>query len=127
MDQVVQSYVNVKQFMGSVLVARGEAALLNKSYGSGNLEWNIANTPANKFRIGSMTKQFTSASILLLEERGKLKVDDTVKIYMREAPAAWDKITIFQVLTHTAGLPDFAAFPEYARRSARILPQTEID
>jgi CubicO group peptidase (beta-lactamase class C family) len=59
MDQVVQSYVNAKQFMGSVLVARGEDVLFSKSYGSANLEWNIPNTPATKFRIGSMTKQFT--------------------------------------------------------------------
>jgi CubicO group peptidase (beta-lactamase class C family) len=118
MDQVVQSYVNNKQFMGSVLVARGEDVLFGKSYGSANLEWNIPNTPATKFRIGSMTKQFTAASILLLEERGKLKVEDQVKKYMTDAPAAWDKITIFNVLTHTAGLPNFTSFPEYAKLQA---------
>ena len=118
MDQVVQSYVTAKQFMGSVLVARGDDVVFSKSYGSADLEWNIANTPATKFRIGSMTKQFTAASILLLEERGKLKVDDPVKKYMPDAPAAWDKITIFNVLTHTAGLPNFTSFPEYAKMQA---------
>src|SRR5580658_6392370 len=66
LDKVVQSYVDAKQFMGSVLVARGDDVMFSKSYGSANLEWNIANTPATKFRIGSMTKQFTAASILLL-------------------------------------------------------------
>jgi CubicO group peptidase (beta-lactamase class C family) len=118
MDQVVQSYVTAKQFMGSVLVARGDDVLFSKSYGSANLEWNIANTSATKFRIGSMTKQFTAASILLLEERGKLKVDDPVKKYMPDAPAAWDKITLFNVLTHSAGLPNFTSFPEYAKLQA---------
>jgi CubicO group peptidase (beta-lactamase class C family) len=118
MDKVVQSYVDAKQFMGSVLVARGDDVVFSKSYGSADLEWNIANTPATKFRIGSMTKQFTAASILLLEERGKLKVDDPVKKYMPDAPAAWDKITIFNVLTHTAGLPNFTSFPEYAKMQA---------
>ena len=118
MDQVVQSYVSAKQFMGSVLVARGDDVLFSKSYGSANLEWNIPNTPATKFRIGSMTKQFTAASILLLEERGKLKVDDPVKKYMPDAPAAWDKITLFNVLTHSAGLPNFTSFPEYAKLQA---------
>jgi len=118
MDKVVQSYVDAKQFMGSVLVARGDDVVFGKSFGSANLEWNIANTPATKFRIGSMTKQFTAASILLLEERGKLKIDDPVKKYMPDAPAAWDKITIFNVLTHTAGLPNFTSFPECAKMQA---------
>jgi CubicO group peptidase (beta-lactamase class C family) len=118
MDKVVQSYVDAKQFMGSVLVARGEDVVFSKSVGSANLEWNIANTPATKFRIGSMTKQFTAASILLLEERGKLKIDDPVKKYLPNAPAVWDKITIFNVLTHSAGIPNFTSFPEYAKLQA---------
>jgi len=50
--------------------------LLSKGYGSANLEWNIPNAPSTKFRLGSVTKQFTAASILLLEERGRLKTDD---------------------------------------------------
>src|SRR5882757_6053848 len=73
MDQVVQSYVTSKRFMGSVLVARGKEILLSKGYGSANLEWDLPNSPSTKFRLGSLTKQFTAASILLLEERGKLK------------------------------------------------------
>src|SRR4030095_7344156 len=61
------------------------------------------------FRVGSITKQFTAAAILLLEEQGKLKVDDLVKTHWAEAPAAWDKVTIFHLLTHTSGIPN----PEY--------------
>ena len=114
MDQVVQSYVSDKKFMGSVLVARGGEVLLSKGYGSANLEWNIPNSPATKFRLGSVTKQFTAASILLLEERGKLKTDDPVKKFMPDAPAAWDKVTIFHLLTHTSGIPSFTGFPDYA-------------
>jgi CubicO group peptidase (beta-lactamase class C family) len=113
MDQVVQSYVASKEFMGSVLVARGNDILLSKGYGSANLEWGIPNTPSTKFRLGSITKQFTAASILLLEERGKLKVEDLVKQHLRDAPAAWDKVTIFHLLTHTAGVPSFTDFPDY--------------
>jgi CubicO group peptidase (beta-lactamase class C family) len=114
MDQVVQSYVSDKKFMGSVLVARGGEVLLSKGYGSANLEWNIPNSPTTKFRLGSVTKQFTAASILLLEEHGKLKTDDPVKKFMRDAPTAWDKITIFHLLTHTSGIPSFTSFPDYA-------------
>jgi len=91
MEQVVQYYVTQKQFMGAVLVARGGEVLLSKGYGSANLEWEIPDSPSTKFRLGSVTKQFTAASILVLEERGKLKVDDPVKKYLPGAPAAWTR------------------------------------
>ena len=114
-EQVVQSFVRDKQFMGAVLVARGNDVLLDKGYGFANLEWDIPDSPKTKFRLGSITKQFTAASILLLEERGKLNVDDPVKKYMPDAPAAWDKITIFNLLTHTSGIPSFTSFPDYRK------------
>jgi CubicO group peptidase (beta-lactamase class C family) len=101
--------------MGSVLVARGGQVLLSKGYGSANLEWEIPNSPNTKFRLGSITKQFTAASILLLEERGKLKVNDPVKTYWPDAPPAWEKITIFHVLTHTSGIPSFTSFADYPK------------
>ncbi len=115
MDQIVQSYVANHQFMGTALVARGGEVLFSKGYGFANLEWNVPNTPNTKFRLGSVTKQFTAASILLLEERGKLKVTDPVKKYLPDSPAAWDKITIFNLLTHTSGIPNFTSFPDYAK------------
>jgi len=115
MDQIVQSYVADHRFMGSVLVARGSEVLLSKGYGFANLEWDIPNAPNTKLRVGSITKQFTAASILLLEERGKLKVSDPVKTYMADAPAAWDKVTIFHLLTHTAGIPDFTEFSDFRK------------
>ena len=115
MDQVIQSYVANHQFMGSALVARDTQVIYNKGFGSANLEWDVPNSPATKFRLGSVTKQFTAASILLLEERGKLSVNDPVKKYLPGAPAAWDKITIFHLLTHTSGIPSFTGFPDYAK------------
>jgi len=118
MEQVVQYYVAQKQFMGAVLVARGGEVLLSKGYGSANLEWEIPDSPSTKFRLGSVTKQFTAASILLLEERGKLKVDDPVKKYLPDAPAAWDKVTVFHLLTHTSGIPSFTGFPDYESTEA---------
>jgi CubicO group peptidase (beta-lactamase class C family) len=121
MEQIIQANVP-KQFMGTVLVAEDGKVLLDKGYGFANLEWEIPNTPTTKFRLGSITKQFTAASILLLEERGKLKVDDPVKKYMPDASAAWDKITIFHVLTHTSGIPSFTGFPDY--QSTEAIPTT---
>jgi CubicO group peptidase (beta-lactamase class C family) len=115
MDQIVQSYATSRNFMGTALVARDGRVLFSKGYGYANLEWNIANTPDTKFRLGSVTKQFTAASILLLEERRKLSVDDPVKKYVPDAPPAWDKITVRNLLTHTSGIPNFTGFPEYRK------------
>lgn len=122
MEQVVESFVANKQFMGTVLVAHGDDVLLDKGYGLADIEWDVPDSPKTKFRLGSITKQFTAASILLLQERGKLSVHDPVKKYMPDAPAAWDKITIFNLLTHTSGIPNFTSFPSY--RSLEPFPQT---
>jgi CubicO group peptidase (beta-lactamase class C family) len=122
MEQVIQSFVAKKQFMGSVLVARGNDVFLDKGYGYADVEWKVPDSPKTKFRLGSITKQFTAASIMLLQERRKLTVTDLVKKYMPDAPAAWDKITIFNLLTHTSGIPDFTGFPDY--RSIEPFPIT---
>src|SRR6478735_11075090 len=125
MEQIIQASVP-KQFMGTVLVAQDGKVLLDKGYGFANLEWEIPNTPTTKFRLGSITKQFTAASILLLEERGKLKIEDPVKKYMPDAPAAWDKVTIFHLLTHTSGIPSFTGFPDYPRREGDTMTPQQL-
>jgi len=119
MQQIIQSQVEGQKFMGTVLVERDGRVLLDQGYGYANLEWNIPNSPTTKFRLGSVTKQFTAASILLLEERGKLNINDPVKKYMPDAPAAWDKVTIYHLLTHTSGIPSFTSFPDYSSTEAK--------
>jgi len=121
-EQIVQAYVDAGTFMGTVLLARGDTVLLSKAYGSANLEWKIPNTATTKFRLGSVTKQFTAASILLLEERGKLNTADPVSKYLPDAPATWEKITLHHLLTHTSGIPNFTSFPEY--RTFQLSPTT---
>jgi CubicO group peptidase (beta-lactamase class C family) len=127
MDQVIQSYVDSNKFMGAVLVARGDQVLLNKGYGFANLEWKIPNTPDTRFRLGSITKQFTAASVLLLEERGKLRIEDPIGKYLPDVPEAWSKIMIFNLLTHTSGIPNFTALPDYeGSKAAAISPEQRI-
>jgi CubicO group peptidase (beta-lactamase class C family) len=108
-QQVVQPYVDAQMFMGSVLVAKNGKVIFSKGYGMADLEWNVANSSTTRFNIASMTKQFTAASILLLEERGKLRTDDPIKKFFPDAPASWDKITIYHLLTHTSGISNDAA------------------
>ena len=122
MEEVIHSYGGSNKFMGSILVARNDQILLDKGYGYANLEWQVPNSPDTKFRLGSITKQFTAACILLLEERGKLKTDDLVKKYLPDAPATWDHITIYNLLTHTSGIPNFTEFPDY--QSSEATPTT---
>jgi len=123
MEQLIQARVADKSFMGAVLVARGDQVILSKGYGSANLEWNVPDTPATKFRLGSVTKQFTAAAILLLAERGKLALEDPVKKHWPDAPATWDRITIYHLLTHTSGIPNFTNYPEYTK-TWKFMPTT---
>ncbi|MEG3181013.1 serine hydrolase [Sphingomonas sp. LT1P40] len=122
MDAVVRDDVEKGEFMGAVLVARDGEILFDKGYGSANLEWKIANDGDTKFRLGSVTKQFTAVAILLLQERGKLTLDAPVKTYLPDAPAAWDKVTVRHLLTHTSGIPNFTGFPDYGAQ--KTLPAT---
>jgi len=109
LKQVVQPYADAQMFMGSVLVAKNGKIIFSQSYGMADLEWSVPNSATTRFNIASMTKQFTAASIFFLEDRGKLKTDDLVRKYLSEAPASWDKITIYHLLTHTSGIREDAA------------------
>ncbi|KAA6465523.1 beta-lactamase family protein [Acidobacteria bacterium AB60] len=113
MMQVVQNYVDNKSFMGDVLVADGDQIVLKAAYGSADLDWSVSNTVDTKFRIGSLTKQFTATSILLLQERGKLNVDEPAIKYLQNFPDAWSKVTIKNLLTHTSGIPNFTGAPGF--------------
>jgi CubicO group peptidase (beta-lactamase class C family) len=78
-----------------------------------DLEWGNADTPDVKFRLGSLTKQFTATLVLLLQEDGKLKVDDPVSKYLPDAPKTWEKITLANLLGHTSGIPSFTDMKEF--------------
>lgn len=112
-DELVGAYMKQNRFMGSVLAAKGGRILLAKGYGYANLEHEVPNSPQTKFRLGSITKQFTAALILKLEEQGKLSTADLVSKYYPEAPEAWKSLTIHHLVTHTSGIPNYTALPDY--------------
>jgi CubicO group peptidase (beta-lactamase class C family) len=113
MEEIVQKHVTTEQFTGAVLVAKHGVAVFDRAYGLANAEWDIPNTPTTHFRIGSITKQFTAVTLLLLEERGKLKLTDPVSVHLPDAPEAWSKITLHHLLTHTSGIPNVTNDPEF--------------
>src|SRR5580658_7471630 len=126
MEQVIQADAADNNFMGSVLVAQADTVLVDKGYGSANLEWNMPNSPTTRFRIGSLVKQFTAAAVLLLEERGKLSLYDPVKTYLLDAPASWDKVTLFNLLTQTSGIHDYTDTPDFGTMMKRQMTPEQL-
>jgi CubicO group peptidase (beta-lactamase class C family) len=106
METYLQAYLETGFFMGSVLIARAGEVLLNQSYGMANLEHGVPNSHQTKFRIGSVTKPFTAMAILKLQEQGLLNVRDSISNYIPDYPNG-DRITVHQLLTHTAGIRNF--------------------
>ncbi len=98
---------------GSVLVAYN-GMLFAKGYGVADKDMHILNTPQTRFRLGSVTKQFTAMAILMLQERGKLHVQDLLCRYIPDCPQDWRSITLEQLLTHTSGIPDYTDFSDFA-------------
>ena len=106
-DEYLQALAQQDRFTGTALVARDGKILFSKGYGLANAEFDIPNTPQTKFRLGSITKQFTAAAILLLQERGKLNVQDPICKYVTDCPKTWEPVTIHHLLTHTSGIPSY--------------------
>lgn len=121
MDAYLAAAHKIGRFSGSVLVAHKGKVVLNKGYGMANYELDVPNTPGTKFRLGSVTKQFTAMVILQLEERGKLKVTDTVKAFFPDYPSG-EKITLHHLLTHTSGIPSLTGFPDYTKTQMLYTP-----
>src|SRR5262249_36915111 len=111
-DTYLRPYVESNNFTGSILLARKGQILLQKGYGKANYELEIANTPETRFHIASVSKPFTSAAILLLQEKGLLKTSDTLAKFIPDYPRG-EKITLRHLLTHTSGIPNVNDFPDY--------------
>jgi CubicO group peptidase (beta-lactamase class C family) len=89
-----------------VAIVRGGRIIKDTTYGIANLEYNIKATNETIFSINSITKAFVGVAIMQLAEEGKLQINDPLSRYLDSLPETWKSITLKQVLTHTAGLPD---------------------
>lgn len=107
-DSLLNTYYNQGFFNGSVLVAQEGNILFEKGFGYANFEWNIKNTPTTKFCIGSITKSFVSLITIQLVSEGKIELQKPITAYLSDyRKDTGDSITIFNLLTHTSGLPDY--------------------
>ncbi len=113
-----QAQVATGRFMGAVRITRGDEILFERAYGSANLELDVPNQSETVFRIGSLTKQFTAAAVLQLQEQGKLNVSDTLECFLPDYPGG-DAIMLHQLLSHTGGVPELLTLPAVADNATR--------
>src|SRR5688500_12032710 len=119
-DALVRRYNELRQFNGTVLVAGESGVVHKKGYGYANFEWQIPNTPDVRFRLGSITKQFTSMVIMQLVAEGKIKLDDRVTTHLTGyRKDTGDRVTIAHLLNHTSGIPSYTALPGFFANESR--------
>lgn len=124
-DQYLSNLATEAAFSGSVLIARHGEILLSSGYGEAERDLHVLNTAQTRFRLASLTKQFTAMAILILQKQGALKVQDRICLHLADCPARWQAITIHQLLTHTAGVSDFPRLPGY--RATMGLPSSPAE
>ena len=109
-----------RQFHGAALVAENGKVVYKGAFGAANMEWNIPNTPDTKFRLGSITKQFTATVVLQLVEQGKIKLDAKLTDYLPDyRKDTGEKVTIHHLLTHTSGIPSYTGQPGFFENVSR--------
>lgn len=97
------------------LISKGGQPVYRKAFGMANLENNVALTPEHVFEIGSITKQFTAVSILMLAEQGKLSLEDPITKYIETYPTHGYTITIHHLLTHTSGIKSYTSMERWTK------------
>ena len=119
-DELMSLYYGYSQFNGTVLVAESGRVIYKKGFGLANMEWDIPNQPDTKFRLGSITKQFTSMLIMQLVEQGKIKLDGKLSDYLPDyRKDTGEKVTIHHLLTHTSGIPSYTGLPRFFQDVSR--------
>lgn len=123
-ERYVLPYVQSRNFSGAILIARAGEVLLRKGYGHANEELGVPNTPQTKFHVASVSKSFTAAAILILEQEGRLRVEDPLSKFIPDYPNG-SRIKVHHLLTHTSGIPNVNNFADYEQRSR--FPHTVAD
>lgn len=110
------------QFTGGVLVARGDEVIFRQVHGFADRAKGEPLALNSRFRLASVSKQFTAAAILRLQDEGKLSVDDPLCKWIQPCPGAWEPIRLHHLLSHSSGVPDLMARPGWGMR--RVMPAT---
>jgi CubicO group peptidase (beta-lactamase class C family) len=120
-DELLHMYHEYGMFNGTVLVAERGEVILKKGYGYADIELAVENEPDTKFRIGSLTKQFTAMLIMQLVEEKEIELDLPLTVHLPDyRKDTGDRVTIHNLLTHTSGIPNYADIPGFWSDSIRI-------
>src|SRR5688500_1181971 len=123
-EKVTKAYVGPGPGCAAAVSLNGET-VFEKAFGLADLEHNVSNTTQTIFESGSVAKQFTAAAVVLLQQDGKLSLDDPVRKYITELPDYGSPLTIRHLLNHTSGLRDWGAVLSLtgAGRGERVISQ----
>lgn len=116
----LDAYAALWSFHGAVAVAREGAVVLERAYGFADAALGVPNAVGTRFRIWSLTKRFTAAAVLLLAERGRLRLDDPLARFFPDAPGLDPRITLAHCLSHASGIPNYSALPDSRRVFQRV-------
>ena len=123
--EYMNAQASVNKFSGAVLIMKKGKEVLRQGYGLADAEWNIPNTPDTKFRIGSITKQFTAVCILQLIEQNKLSFDDKLSKFFPSFPKG-DSVTIHMLLNHTSGIANYTDLPDFGKVDHLVLSKDSM-
>lgn len=119
-DDLVMGYAKQRQFNGTVLVSKNGVVIHSKGYGFANFETQSPAETDTKYRLASVTKQFTAMAVMQLVEQGKISLTGTISDYLPDYPSATGKkVTVHHLLTHTSGIPSYTGFPGFMQKSVR--------
>src|ERR1041385_5361711 len=114
-DDYLREQMAVHKVPGAALkVIRDGQDIKTAAYGLANLELNVPVTPESVFEIGSVTKQFTAACILLLQQDAKLSIEDKITKYLPGIPESWSNVTVRHLLSHTSGIKSYTGLDGFA-------------
>lgn len=125
-DKYIGSQYNKDTPGVSVLVAKDGKMIYQNAFGVANMELDISAEKNNVFEIGSITKQFTAVAILMLEEQGKLTVEDNMTKYIPDYPTQGKTITIHQLLNHTSGIQSYTSMASFRTLARTDMTPTEL-
>lgn len=124
LDEWIHTFLDENNIPGGLVAVASKGQILHlQTYGMANVELSVPVTDSTVFEIGSVSKQFVSAAVMLLVQEKKLKLDDPIHQYLTNLPSEWLGVTIRQLLTHTSGIPDYEKIRTYDVYQFRLTPE----
>jgi len=127
LDRRVQDHLDENNIPGGLVAVASRGRIIHlRTYGMANVELSVPVTDSTVFEIGSISKQFVSAAVMLLVQDNKIGLDDPIHQYLADLPSEWLGVTVRQLLTHTSGIPDYEEIRTYDVYRFRLTPEEVI-